>query len=56
MAKGKKYMLENRIIFGLIAFILFFLISTNLIISYSLNSEISKLQQGQLIISNQLNE
>ena len=56
MAKGKKYMLENRIIFGLIAFILFFLISINLIISYNLNSEIAKLQQGQLIISNQINE
>ena len=49
-------MLENRIIFGLIAFILFFLISTNLIISYNLNSEIAKLQQGHLIISNQINE
>ena len=56
MAKGKKYILENRIMFGLIAFILFFLISTNLIISYDLNSEISKLQQGQLIISNQIGE
>ena len=56
MAKGKKYMLENRIIFGSIAFILFILISANLTISYNLNSEISKLQQGQLIISNQLNE
>ena len=56
MAKGKKYMLENRIIFGLVAFILFFLISANLTISYNLNSEISKLQQDQLIISNQINE
>ena len=56
MAKGKKYMLENRIILGLIAFILFSLVSINLTISYNLNSEISKLQQGQLIISNQLNE
>ena len=56
MAKGKKYMLENRMIFGLIAFMLFLLISTNLTISYNLSSEISKLQQGQLIISNQLNE
>ena len=49
-------MLEKRIIFGLIAFILFSLVSINLTISYNLNSEISKLQQGQLIISNQLNE
>ena len=56
MAKGKKYMLENRIIFRLIAFVLFLLVSTNLTISYNLNSEISKLQQGQLIISNQINE
>ena len=56
MAKGKKYMLENRVIFGLIAFMLFLLISANLTISYNLNSEISKLQQGQLIISNQLDE
>ena len=56
MAKGKKYMLENRIILGLIAFILFLLIGTNLTISYNLNSEISKLQQGQLIISNQIGE
>ena len=56
MAKGKKYMLENRIIFGLITFILFFLISTNLIINYNLNSEIANLQQGQLILSNQINE
>ena len=54
MAKGKKIMLENRIIFGFIAFILFLLIGTNLTISYNLNSEISKLQQGQLIISNQI--
>ena len=49
-------MLEKRIIFGLIAFILFYLTIANLIISYDLNSEISKLQQGQLIISNQLND
>ena len=56
MAKGKKYMLENRVIFGLIAFILFLLIGTNLTISYNLISEVSKLQQGQLIISNQINE
>ena len=49
-------MLEKRIIFGLIAFILFYLTIANLIISYNLNSEISKLQQGQLIISNQLDE
>ena len=56
MAKGKKYMLENRIIFGMIAFTLFLLIGANLFISYNLNSEISKLQQGQLIISNQVNE
>ena len=48
--------MENRIIFGLIALILFLLISTNLIISNNLSSEISKLQQGQLIISNQLDE
>ena len=56
MAKGKKYMSENKVIFGLIAFILFLLIGTNLAISYNLSSEISKLQQGQLIISNQLND
>ena len=56
MAKGKKYLLENRVIAGSIAFILFLLISANLTISYILNSEISKLQQGQLIISNQLDE
>ena len=56
MAKGKKYLLENRVIAGSIAFILFLLISANLTISYNLNSEISKLQQGQLIISNQINE
>ena len=56
MAKGKKYMLENRIIFGLVAFLLFLLTSVNLTISYNLNAEISKLQQGQLIISNQINE
>ena len=56
MAKGKKYMLENRVIFLMVALILFLLISLNLIISYNLNSEISKLQQGQLIISNQVNE
>ena len=49
-------MLEKRIIFGLIAFLLFYLTIANLIISYDLNSEISKLQQGQLIISNQINE
>ena len=56
MAKGKKYLLENRIIFVSIAFIFFLLISVNLTISYNLNVEISKLQQGQLIISNQINE
>ena len=56
MAKGKKYLLENRVIAGSIAFILFLLISANLTISYNLSSEISKLQQGQLIISNQLDE
>ena len=56
MAKGKKYLLENRIISGFIAFILFLLIGTNLTISYNLISEVSRLQQGQLIISNQLNE
>ena len=56
MAKGKKYMLENRILFGSIALVLFLLTTANLIISNNLNSEISKLQQGQLIISNQLND
>ena len=56
MEKGKKYMLENKIIFGLIAFILFLLIGSNLAITYSLNSQISKLQQGQIIILNQINE
>ena len=56
MVKGKKYMLENRIIFGFLALILFLLTGANLTISYNLNSEISKLQQGQLIISNQVNE
>ena len=54
MAKGKKYMLENRIIFLMVALVLLLLISTNLIISYNLNAELSKLQQGQLIISNQV--
>ena len=49
-------MLENRIIFGLITFILFYLTIANLIISYDLNSEVSKLQQGQIIILNQINE
>ena len=56
MAKGKKYMLENRVIFLMIAIILFLLTSSNLIISYNLNAELSKLQQGQLIISNQISE
>ena len=56
MAKGKKYMLENRVIYLMVALILFLLISLNLIISFNLNSEISKLQQGQLIISNQINK
>ena len=56
MAKGKKYLFENRIIFGSIAFIFFILISVNLSISYSLNAEIAKLQQGQLVISNQINK
>ena len=56
MAKGKKYMLENRVIFGFVALILFLLTRVNLTITYNLNSEIVKLQQGQLIISNQINE
>ena len=56
MAKGKKYMLENRIIFLMIAIILFLLTSSNLIINYNLSNEVSKLQQGQLIISNQINK
>ena len=56
MEKGKKSMLEKRIIFGLIAFLLFYLIIANLIISYNLNSEVSKLQQDQIIILNQINE
>ena len=49
-------MLEKRIIFGLIAFLLFYLIIANLIISYNLNSEVSKLQQDQIIILNQIGD
>mgnify|MGYP001497096344 CR=1 FL=1 len=56
MEKGKKSMLEKRIIFGLIAFLLFYLIIANLIISYNLNSEVSKLQQDQIIILNQIGD
>ena len=56
MSKGKKYMLENRVIFTVISLILFSLISINLIINYNLSNEVSKLQQGQLIISNQINK
>ena len=46
--------MENRIIISIVAILLIVLMSFNLITIYNMNSEIMKLQHGQVILSEQI--